>query len=119
MTLLYCDPDDIKFLCTILEDVKDVLGHAGTPSIEMRGLVTVRSVLNEVLAGHRCQSRDDTSVNESQNSSDLECVEDLVEDDHDETWTEEWEFRKLCKWYDTVSTFSAPQFCILTHLARL
>ncbi|KAG8971863.1 hypothetical protein FRC05_010530 [Tulasnella sp. 425] len=98
MTLLYCDPDDIKFLCTIFDDVKAVLGDAGTRSIEMKGLGTVRSILNEVLAGHRCQSRDDTSVDESQNPSDLECAEDSVEGDHDESWTEEWEFGKLCRW---------------------
>lgn len=111
MTLLNCDPDDIKFLCTIFDDVKDVLGDTGTRSIEMKGLGTVRSILNEVLAGHRCQSRNDTSVDESQNPSELECVEDSVEDDEqDETWTEEWEFGKLCKWYDTVSTSFCPAF---------
>ncbi|KAG8948648.1 hypothetical protein FRC04_009412 [Tulasnella sp. 424] len=98
MALLHCDLDDIKFLCTIFDDVNDVLGDAGTRSIEMKGLGTVRSILNEVLAGHRCQSRDDTSVGESQNPSDLECGEDSAEDDHDESWTEEWEFGKLCKW---------------------
>lgn len=106
MNPLYYDPDDIRFLSTILEDVKAILGDADTRSIEMKGMNSVKIILDEALGGYRDKSRDDTSADESWNATDLECVGDL-EDNNDETWTEEWEFRKLCKWSDTGSTFSA------------
>ncbi|KAG8971865.1 hypothetical protein FRC05_010532 [Tulasnella sp. 425] len=91
MNLLYCDADDIRFLSTILEDVKAISGDADTRSIERKGMNTVKTILDEALGGYRDERRqDDISGDESRNAIDLECVGDL-EDVNDETWTEEWE----------------------------
>lgn len=107
MNLLYCDPDDIRFLSTILEDVKAISGDADTRSIKKKGMNTVKTILDEALGGYRDERRqDDISSDELRNATDLECGGDL-EDVNDETWTEEWEFVKLCKWSDTDSIFSA------------
>ncbi|KIO26968.1 hypothetical protein M407DRAFT_23793 [Tulasnella calospora MUT 4182] len=99
VTLSNCHADGVKFLFDILEDVKAVLEEESPRSTEMIELNAVKSVLSEALERYRWRS-DDTGADESQNPA--EGGSDAGDSDHNTggRGKEEWDFERLCKWYD-------------------
>ncbi|KIO26967.1 hypothetical protein M407DRAFT_23792 [Tulasnella calospora MUT 4182] len=98
VTLLNCDPDEVKFLFGVLQDIKGILGDAGPRSTtKMMEMNAVKDVLNKALKIHRLSS-DDAVTCESQNPSGSECDVGDLNHNKDAPGGEQWKFERLCKW---------------------
>ncbi|KAG8958552.1 hypothetical protein FRC00_002610 [Tulasnella sp. 408] len=96
-TLADCDPEGIKFLFDVLQDVTDVLEDGSFPSAKMTAMNGIKSILSEALEGYRW-SGDDAEAAESQNLSERECGTGDSEHVNDNFRGEGWKFQSLCKW---------------------
>ncbi|KAG8894331.1 hypothetical protein FRC00_009086, partial [Tulasnella sp. 408] len=95
VTLLKCDPDEVKLLFDVLEDIKGSLEDAGPRSTKMPEMNTIKDVLNKALESYRW-SGDDAVAHGSQNPS--ECDAGEVKHDMDTLGGKQWEFERLCRW---------------------
>ncbi|KAG8891955.1 hypothetical protein FRC00_012881, partial [Tulasnella sp. 408] len=95
--LVNCDPEGIKLLFDVLQEVSNVLEDAGLQPVKMNAMNGVKLVLRETLEGYR-RSGDDMGTWESQNLSESACGARDSAHVNDTSDVEEWSFDKLCKW---------------------
>ncbi|KAG9044009.1 hypothetical protein FS837_008880 [Tulasnella sp. UAMH 9824] len=97
VTLLKCDPDEVKLLFDVLEDIKGSLEDAGPRSTKMPEMNTIKDVLNKTLESYQW-SGDGAVTRGSQGPSGSECDAGEVKHHMDGLGEEQWEFERLCRW---------------------
>lgn len=113
ITLLKCNPDEVKLLFDVLEDINGRLEDAGPQSTKMPEMNTIKNVLDRALESYQW-SGDDAVTYGSQYPSGSGCDAGEAKEKLDGLGEEQWEFERLCSWYGQTLQISTG-ISVATH----